>query len=355
MHLPFWRTDIQVPEDVVEEVGRLYGFDKLPRKLPEHSIVPVQKNTNRVAKQKIRDSLSRAGANEVLTYSFVHENTLKKAEQDIDQAFKLSNALSPDLQYYRLSVLPSLLDKVHMNIKAGHDEFTLFEIGKGHNKKYHADDDEGLPRELEFVDIVYASKKSGKGAPYFYMRQLLSQLALDYGFTLKFDPIHEAMDYPVTAPFDQSRSAMVSTWDGTFIGMIGELKQSVLKNFKLPQYTSAATLDFEGLKKAIDKTRQTYSPLSKYPGTTRDMSMKVASDVSYGAVMELLMNKINLQDLTIRTLPIGIYQGDDTATKNITVRFEIVAHDHTITNEEVARFIEQIEQAVKEEFAAVIV
>lgn len=78
--------------------------------------------------------MSRAGANEVLTYSFVHEKVMKRAEQDVSQAFQLSNALSPDLQYYRLSVLPSLLDRVHANIKAGHDEFVLYEIGKGHNK-----------------------------------------------------------------------------------------------------------------------------------------------------------------------------------------------------------------------------
>ena len=352
---PFWRTDIEVPEDIVEEVGRLYGFDKLPRELPERSIMPVHKNTKREAKQKIRESLARAGANEVVTYSFVHENTLNRAEQDVEQAFKLSNALSPDLQYYRLSVLPSLLDKVHMNIKAGHDEFTLFEIGKGHNKKYHADDDQGLPSELEFVDMVHASKKPKSGAPYFYMRQLLSQLALDYGFTVKYEPIKETMDYPVTAPFDQSRSAMVSTWDGVFIGMVGELKQSVLKNFKLPQYTSAATLDLEGLQMAIEKKRQTYSPLSKYPGTTRDVSMKVANDVSYGAVMEAIMRNTDLPNLAIRTLPVGIYQGDDKTTKNITVRFEIVAHDHTITNEEATHFIESIEQVAKEKFAAEIV
>ena len=105
---PFWRTDIELPEDVVEEVGRLYGFDKLPRELPHRSIAPAPLDPKLQTKRLIRTSLKRSGANEVLTYSFVHRKLLEKAGQDDSEAFGLSNALSPDLQYYRLSLLPSL-------------------------------------------------------------------------------------------------------------------------------------------------------------------------------------------------------------------------------------------------------
>src|SRR5690606_31475808 len=124
----FWRTDLELPEDIVEEVGRLYGFDKLPRELPYRSTKPAIVNAEHALAQQIRNLLARAGANEVLTYSFVHERTISSADQDSGDAYRLSNALSPDLQYYRLSLTPSLLDKIHANIKAGHDEFSLFEI-----------------------------------------------------------------------------------------------------------------------------------------------------------------------------------------------------------------------------------
>src|SRR5207253_378194 len=97
--------------------------------LPRRSITPTAKDSLLNLKSLVRQALSQAGANEVLTYSFVHGNLLEKVGQDTSKAFKLSNALSPDLQYYRLSLTPSLLDKVHMNIKAGFDEFALFEIG----------------------------------------------------------------------------------------------------------------------------------------------------------------------------------------------------------------------------------
>ncbi len=78
----YWRTDIDLPEDIVEEVGRLYGFDKLPRVLPLRSTKPAPTNPVVETKTRLRSILSGAGANEVLTYSFVHEKTMQRAGQD---------------------------------------------------------------------------------------------------------------------------------------------------------------------------------------------------------------------------------------------------------------------------------
>lgn len=341
---PFWRTDIVDPEDIVEEVGRLYGFDKLPRELPQRSITPPAKNPNFEIKQLVRGSLARAGGNEVLTYSFVHEKTMQRAEQDVSQAFQLSNALSPDLQYYRLSVLPSLLDKVHMNIKAGHDEFVLFEIGKGHNKKYHADDDDGLPKELEFVDAVYASKKSREGAAYYHVRRLLDQLAHDLGLSIVYKPITESLDFPVTAPFDQTRSALVETTDGTFIGMIGELKQTVLHNFKLPSYAAASTLDLSGLRIAHAATTHPYAPLSRYPSITQDVSLQIAQDMSYQTVLDRLRGELKVaEDVDIEVAPVTIYQASaDAQVKTVTFRIRVTSHERTLTGDEVNTLIQEV-------------
>ncbi len=354
--VPFWRTDIHDPEDIVEEVGRLYGFEKLPRELPERSIRPVAKNPRREMKMKIRSAFSDLGANEVLTYSFVHKDTFQKAEQDHTQAFQISNALSPELQYYRLTVLPSLLDKVYGNIKAGHDEFILFEIGKGHNKKYHAADDNGLPRELEFVDAVYASKKPREGSPYYQVRQLASQFCMNLGFTCQFKPITKELDYPVTAPFDQSRSALIETREGTFIGMIGELKQTVLRSFKLPIYTAAMTLDFEGIMKAHTTAKQLYLPLSRYPSVTQDISLKVPMGVRYAEIFEVVEHTLEIVagDKQCRLLPLSIYQSsEDKTSKTITLRVTISDMHQTLTDQQVSRYIEAIAQKTHEQLGAI--
>ena len=351
IYSPFWRTDIDEPEDIVEEVGRLYGFDKLPRELPSRNIKPALKNQRRELKNAVRQSLARAGANEVLTYSFVHENVIKKAEQDVAQAYKLSNALSPDLQYYRLTVLPSLLDKVHMNIKAGHDEFALFEMGKGHIKMHGLGAD-GLPEASNFTDIVYAAKKPGQGAPFYQVRRLVEQLAHDLGAKLIFKPIEKELDFPVVAPFDQSRSALIETMDGTFVGMIGELKQSVIKNFKLPSYVAAATLDTAGLEKIFAGRKSNYRPLSRYPSISQDISLRVSSNVSYDKVYNCAA-AIDIEDISIKIAPVAIYQPeDDDSTKTITLRLTFTNMYRTLSDKDVAPIMAEISRREKSEFDA---
>ena len=355
VYSPFWRTDIELPEDIVEEVGRLCGFDKLPRQLPRRSIKPAPKNVRRELKNAVRRSLSRAGANEVLTYSFVHERILKNAEQDVAQAYKLSNALSPDLQYYRLTVLPSLLDKVHANIKAGHDEFALFEMGKGHIKMHGLGED-GLPEASQFTDIVYAAKKSGAGAPFYKVRRLVEQLAHDFGAELVFKPIEQERNFPVTAPFDQSRSALVETTDGTFIGLVGELKQSVIKNFKLPAYVAAASLDTAGLEAVYAKQGSHYRPLSRYPSTTRDISLKVPSAIRYQQLLQTLDEVVRDVAMEVRIEPLTIYQSEDNAEqKTMTWRLTFTSHARTLVDKDIAPVMQQIEQAAKDAWGAEIV
>jgi phenylalanyl-tRNA synthetase beta chain len=346
LRAPFWRTDIELPEDVVEEVGRLYGFDLLPLELPLRSVTPAPVDPVRNTKKAIRESMKRLGANEAMTYSFVHENVIRRAEQDIDQAFKLTNALSPDLQYYRLSVLPSLLDKVHMNVKSGHDEFVLYEIGKGHNKKYHAADDGGLPTELQFVDAVYTRRKPQNSAPYYAMRQYLKQLAYDLGAALVFKPVDTQLDFPVTAPFDQSRSALVETTDGLFVGMVGELRQSVLKNFKLPQYSAAMTLDLSSLVEIYSSRTSRYKPLSRFPAVTQDISLKVPTDTLYCNVEECLVEGINTskpKDTTFVITPVSIYSPvEPSSRKTITFRITISSNERTLTDKDVNKTLDDV-------------
>ena len=350
---PFWRTDLELPEDIVEEVGRLYGFDKLPRQLPMRSIKPAPKNSRRQLKQAIRQSLSRAGANEVLTYSFVHERVLKNAEQDPSRAYRLSNALSPDLQYYRTSVLPSLLDKVHANIKAGHDEFMLFEIGKIHDKELPLTD-ENLPSEQTFVDGVYASKKPRAGAPFYKARKLVDRLLADLNVEADFVKIAES-DADVPASFDGQRSAWIVAKNDDKLGIVGELSQTAQRNFKLPDYTAAFSLDIEKLQDNLAENREhNYRPLSRYPSTTRDISLKMQSAVDYVSVYACAEEVAKKhRELQISITPIAIYQPkDDDSTKTVTLSIKFTSAERTLTDRDTAPIIEEIAAIAAEEFDA---
>ncbi len=365
---PFWRTDIEIPEDIVEEVGRLYGFDRLPLELPRRSIEAADRNELIELKQKVREVLSRSGANEVLTYSFVHGKLLEKAGQNPEQAFKLSNALSPDLQYYRLSLTPSLLDKVHPNIKAGHDKFALFEIGKGHNLM-HADDDDGLPSEFEMLDLVYAAKdtksitgdKTQAGAAFYQAKLQLETLANAFGLELAYAPIKDDMDYPVTKPYDLKRSAMVSikaTGDlpDQFLGMVGELRQEVLKNFKLPQQTAAFGIGLRELLAGSKQASLGYRPLPRFPKIEQDICLKVPMAMTYAELYDFVtatLESSKLENSYHSLSPVDIYQRpDDASHKQITLRLSIASYDKTLRDTEVSGLLDQVADAAQTSFGA---
>ena len=344
---PFWRTDLELPEDIVEEVGRLYGFDKLPRQLPHRSIKPAPKNSRRQLKQAIRQSLSRAGANEVLTYSFVHERVLKNAEQDPNRAYRLSNALSPDLQYYRTSVLPSLLDKVHANIKAGHDEFMLFEIGKIHDKELPLTD-ENLPSEQTFVDGVYSSKKPRAGAPFYKARKLVDRLLADINVEADFVKIAES-GADVPAPFDGQRSAWIVAKNGDKLGIVGELSQTVRRNFKLPDYTAAFSLDIEKLQVCLTENREhNYRPLSRFPSISQDISLRSSVEISHDELLRAVRQCLDgSENLHCQIQTLGVYQPKDDATiKTTTFRLTFTSYQQTLTDAEVKPIMDNIATAV---------
>ena len=355
LQVPFWRTDLETKEDIVEEIGRLHGFDTVPRQLPMRRIQPARKNPRRELKRVVREALARAGANEVLSYSFVHERVLKGAGQDPAQAFRLSNALSPDLQYYRLSVLPSLLDKVHANIKAGHSEFMLFEIGKGHTKARIGKD--GLPAEQSLVDLVYSSKKPRAGAAFYQVRATLDQLAHDSGLTLVYTPVAAAQDDPVYAPFDINRSAHVwvegseaaSQSERQLIGVVGELRPAVVKHFKLPDYTAAASLRLDVMEQVWRDTVVHYQPISRYPTTTRDISIQTSTAVTYDELMQAVSSAMTrasetYPDITIRDLtPLSIYKATPDASHHTTTfRLTLSSNQATLSAERVRSIIRTV-------------
>lgn len=351
---PFWRTDIELPEDIVEEVGRLYGFGMLPQQSLLRDNTPAQPNGNRVVASRIRQQLATAGANEVLTYSFVNEQLLTKAGQQAENAFRLGNALSPDLQYYRLSMTPSLLDKVHMNNKAGFTEFALFEIGKTHQKERM--NEEGLPDESARLGLVYARNDTMQGAPYFVAKRMLSYLLDSLHITnVHFQALTEyknddARINELIAPFAPDRSAAVLV-DDRLIGVVGELTMSVRRNFKLPESCAAFELLLETIY-ALAEPQASYRPLSRFPSVWQDLSVKVGIDHSYDTVYNITLQSAReaAGDVSIALGPVSIYQPDNASMdRTITFRFTVASDNHTLTDKEVAALIDTVAAKLQKE------
>jgi phenylalanyl-tRNA synthetase beta chain len=350
---PFWRTDIELREDVVEEVGRLYGYDKLPLILPKRSLTPIQKDDLLEAKAQIRSSLSRYGANEILTYSFVDGNLLDKSGQNKEKAFELANALRPELQFYRLSIIPSLLDKVHPNLKAGFDEFALFEIGKSHSLD-HVNDGEIVEFELTSLVVAAADKLKKAGNAYYQAKDYLTTLAKA---ELVFEPLPDNMASSYMAAFyEPNRSAKVIVKETQeFLGIVGEFKPSVTRSLKLPKYCAGFEVDTTVLAK-LKKKDKTYQQLSRFPSIIQDISLKVDKKISYESLKDLVretIDKSKPEQTSFSLGPLDIYESEaDTDHKNITLRLTIACYTRTMTDNEVSSLLDTAANAAQSKLHA---
>lgn len=355
---PYWRTDIDIPEDIVEEVGRLYGYDQLPLLLPQRGMSPGTVSELLATKRVLRGRLATSGANEVLTYGFVHGDLMKKVGQDFTHAFKIGNAISPDLQYYRLSLTPSLLEKVHGNIKAGYDEFALFELGKTHSKTEI--DDNNLPREFERLSLVLARRnlKEGSSAYYqakYYLEQLMHSESerIRYVTLQDADTSNHVMFQQMLAPYEPKRSAVVYAGD-KLVGVVGEYKSSVAKQLKLPVYCAGFELFLTPLIEIFDEG-DVYVPLSKYPLAEQDITLRVSNNVVFQSVEQIVKNTLYaLPDMQVTVSPLSIYQkSDDDHGKQVTFRISLSSYVKTLTTEECNRILDQVSMVAQETVGAV--
>lgn len=350
---PLWRADINIPEDIVEEVGRLNGFDNIKSILPERKFKAVKPNDFDIFRSDLRKILVRAGSDEILSYSFIHGDIMQKVGLDIKNSYRIINSISPSLQYYRQTLTPSLLDLIHSNIKQGYDEFAIFEINKTH-KKQDGFNDENVPIESNALSLIITDKTDHNDSPYYKAKKMFDYLVNSIGMTVYYKNFGD-FDDPIFAPFEPKRSACVFDDHDNFLGVVGEYKKSVIKAFKLPQYTAGFEINLESLFESSKETENKYKPISRYPSTERDICFQVDSNVRYSQIIDAINSELKLIDLNSEVCPIDIYQPKNASTKNITIRIKLFSYDKTLSSDEVSNIVNVIAESVNFSTKAIVI
>ena len=184
--------------------------------------------------------------------------------------------------------------------------------------------------------------------PFYVAKKIIDNLGKDLSVKFEFEKIVNQIDKQILAPFDIDRSSLIRIDNGDIVGLVGELKQSVIKNFKLPQYISAASIDIDILQKNMSKNiGDSYHPLSKFPSTRRDISIEIDSAISYKDVLNVVKNSLQKQDdefISIRL--VDIYRAKDSSFKTITLNISMTNYNRTLTATDASRIIENINKAV---------
>jgi len=344
VQVPFWRSDLEQPEDMIEEIGRVYGYDKLPKSLMTRNIKPSRINIIFSTRQKIRQVLSAAGANELLTYSFVSTKLLNQLNLNPKNAYKLANALSPELNYYRLNLVGSLLDKVQANHRAGFDQFAIYELGRIHDKSFGLSKELGsVPNFAYRIGFIYSSKLNQPIAYYetkYYLDYLLDYFNIG-GVEFKTEIDDSYWNQQAEVYLKGQRAFIV--YDHQCFGVIGSINSLLIHHLKLPNNVAGFEFDLNLIFNYQQQAN--YQTLGKYPAVHRDLCFSVAKSVIFSDLNQLLnlqLSHLLDKDFSYQLNLIDIYQPKESTNQHFTFRLQVQNYNRTLTDQEINQLTDQL-------------
>ncbi|RME43981.1 MAG: phenylalanine--tRNA ligase subunit beta, partial [Chloroflexi bacterium] len=353
---PDHRLDITGAHDLVEEVARIYGYDRLPSTLPSDELPPQRTNWALVREERVRDILVGAGLQEVITYpllSIKREAALvtdSEAAVDPDSYITLANPISPERASLRHTLLASLLEVMRNNLRY-RDRVAIFEVGH----VYLPTGDGELPEEPRRLGIAMTGprKKGGwldgddEGLDFFDLKgvveTLLARLHIE-GAT--FEAGHHTALHP-------GRTAKLCV-AGQEVGVLGELHPIVRERFDLPaQRVAVAELDLDALLEYV-REEGLYETISRYPAVEQDIALVVDEAIPAAQVQALIRQAGG--ELLRRVELFDVYTGEQipAGKKSLAYSLTYQAQDRTLTDEEVAEVQARIVREVEARLGATL-
>ncbi len=353
---PTIRQDLLIEEDYIEEVARLYGYDKLPVTLPKSNCESGM-SYERSLRDLTRETLCGMGLNEIQTYSFVSPRGVDKVRIDEDSWERsfvvLTNPLGEENSVMRTILTPNMMEVLARNYTRNIDSVKAFEIGNTFMESMMGSDQ--LPDEQYSLCIgMY-----GKDADFFTLKgvveETLNILGIkDYKFTAE-------SEYGVYHPGRCARIGIKSTkdlmvWGNEFdeIGIMGEVHPDVAENYGMDGVRIyCCEIMFDTIIRHAN-TDKVYKPLPKYPSTSRDIALLVEEDVQVGDIIDVIKGCDNtiLEDVQL----FDVYRGKQVEEGKKSVAFTLTYRDKdkTLTDEDVAPVHGKVLEALKEKINAVL-
>lgn len=331
--VPAWRTDVHIAEDIIEEVGRLLGYDNIELSLPMRKFTEPEIDPMIQLKSELRNILSdRLQMNEVLTYSFVSRSLLEKVGEDVANSYEIVNSISPELQCFRQQIVPTLLEKTMENVKAGHQDFALYEMNQVSTKESGLTK-EGTPLVKTHLGIVSLSDFYSLKARVLALFESL-KLPVEYQVLTAETAKHDSYLEP--------KHAVELLVNGQKIGAFGEIKLGIARKFKLSQTVSALEVNLDKIV-AVQRQLKVNLQLSKFPAVERDLTLKVAADIVFGRVRNALDDCLDRAELYYQVTPVSIYQAEtDVRTKNLSFHLKFSDPTKTLNSTEISDIMERI-------------
>jgi phenylalanyl-tRNA synthetase beta chain len=347
---PSFRGDLEREIDLIEEIARMDGYEKIPLTLPKGPPSSEERSREFLLERKALEILIQHGYHEVITYSFTSPTSWDFIGLNPDDQkrkhLRILNPLTEDFSVLRTSLIPGLMETARYNVSRKNSNLKIFEL----KKVFFPREGERLPKEVKYLaGLAMGADRDPHWAfsprPIdFYdvkgcVEDLLEALQIE---EIKFS---RAEDIPYLHPGKASRVLCGKE----VLGILGEVHPQVLSHYEINGKAYLFEIDFEQMMKWAGEGKR-FRPLPKFPAVYRDLSLVVGDDLEVEKVAEAIwsfhqpfIDEVNLFDM-YRGIPIP------EGKKGVAYRIRYQANDRTLTDEEVNRYHEKVIFQLKEIF-----
>ena len=347
MEVPLFKVDVTRPADVIEEILRIYGYDRIPVPEKINSSIPSAAGFDREQLQnKVAGYLSDNGFNEIVTNSLTKSEYASLPGWNADEIVNILNPLSQDLSVLRQDLLATALETVQYNNNRKQSDLRLFEFGKTYFKKNNS------YREDYRLSILVSGNRNEPSwkiketeVDFYFLKAFVMNI-------LSLCGIKDFSEKEVTG--DAFSSSLFVNKNQDTLVRYGVIQKTILRKFDLKEDVWYADFNWDAMVKYAMKKPVRYSEISKFPAVKRDLSMLIADDISYSQLENIaykaekkLLREIRLFD---------IYEGDkiDSGKKSYALSFILQDDEQTLTEQQITKTMDRLMAAFEKEAGAVI-
>ncbi len=349
---PSFRNDLSIEEDLIEEVARVYGYDRLPTRIPVGELKAERPSPEEVLLKQLKGFLKGLGFYEIITYSFVSPDSIKELgfEEGDERSnpISLTNPLSVQQSVMRTTLVPGLLSTLKYNVFREVERLKVFEVGRVFLKRAA-----GLPREVLSLGIalygpatrLFWGEGSGRGFDIYDLKGILEALFEELSIEeVELIPFSEE-------PYLKRGASFSIKARGKFLGAAGELKDYIRERYELAEPVFLAEVNLDSLLELPHKTKK-FKRLPKYPATFRDVTMVVDESLMVGEVLKFV-EELKVPYLE-RVVVTDVYRGKPipSGKKSVSLRFYYRSEERTLRDEEVNEIQEGVARKIFEKFRA---
>ena len=341
--VPSWRFDIAIEEDLVEELGRIYGYDNLPQNTPSALLKMQQVDEARVTESDIRRVLTARGYQEAICFSF-YDPQLHRQFDPVREPVALSNPIASDLSVMRTSLLPGLVKTAQYNLNRQQSRVRLFETGLTFIKEGGQ-----LKQEPMLAALITGSRQPeswlGKAEPVDFF-DLKGDFAAVFALGQCADEfVFVKGEHPAMHPGQCARI----TRAGEEVGHMGALHPSLAKALDVPAALFLVELH---LSAVIAGEVTAFTPLSKYPEVRRDLALVVADSVTAGDVEHTIASVAGELLRHVNTFDVYAGKGIGEGRKSLAMSLTLQHPSRTLRDDEVNELVDRVVSRLQQDFAA---